>query len=53
MKLCSLQVSNFQSFGPPMMEISFEDVTYLLGPNGAGKTQHCRRFAGCVRLNPI
>ncbi|UVM47698.1 AAA family ATPase [Pseudomonas sp. B21-015] len=49
MKLCSLQVSNFQSFGPAMMEISFEDVTYLLGPNGSGKTAAlqalCRMFA--------
>lgn len=49
MKLCSLRVSNFQSFGPRMEEISFEDVTYLLGPNGSGKTATlqglCRMFA--------
>ncbi|SKA91368.1 putative ATP-dependent endonuclease of the OLD family [Pseudomonas extremaustralis] len=49
MKLCSLQLSNFQSFGPAMEEISFEDVTYLLGPNGSGKTAAlqalCRMFA--------
>lgn len=49
MKLCSLRVSNFQSFGPREEEISFEDVTYLLGPNGSGKTATlqalCRMFA--------
>jgi putative ATP-dependent endonuclease of OLD family len=49
MKLCSLQVSNFQSFGPDRTDVSFEDVTYLLGPNGAGKTAAlqalCRIFA--------
>ncbi|MFO7038601.1 AAA family ATPase [Pseudomonas aeruginosa] len=49
MRLCSLSVSNFQSFGPAMEEISFEDVTYLLGPNGAGKTAAlqalCRMFS--------
>lgn len=49
MRLCSLYVSNFQSFGPAMEEISFEDVTYLLGPNGAGKTAAlqalCRMFS--------
>lgn len=49
MKLCVLRVSNFQSFGPRMEEISFEDVTYLLGPNGSGKTATlqalCRMFA--------
>lgn len=49
MRLCSLWVSNFQSFGPAVVEISFEAVTYLLGPNGAGKTAAlqalCRMFA--------
>ncbi|HCT2591434.1 AAA family ATPase [Pseudomonas aeruginosa] len=49
MRLCSLFVSNFQSFGPAMEEVSFEDVTYLLGPNGAGKTAAlqalCRMFS--------
>lgn len=49
MKLCSLRVNNFQSFGPEGEEVTFEDVTYLLGPNGAGKTTTlqglCRMFA--------
>lgn len=49
MKLSSLRVNNFQSFGPREEMISFEDVTYLLGPNGSGKTASlqalCRMFA--------
>lgn len=49
MRLCSLFVHNFQSFGPAVEEISFSDVTYLLGPNGAGKTAAlqalCRMFS--------
>ncbi|MDR6680204.1 ATP-dependent nuclease [Pseudomonas oryzihabitans] len=49
MRLTSVFVSNFQSFGPVAEKISFEDVTYLLGPNGAGKTAAlqalCRMFS--------
>ena len=49
MRLCSLFVHNFQSFGPAVEEVSFSDVTYLLGPNGAGKTAAlqalCRMFS--------
>ena len=52
-KLSSLQVSNFQSFGPAMMEISFEDVTHLLGPNGAGKTAALQVLCRMLHLNPI
>ncbi|MCG4452113.1 AAA family ATPase [Pseudomonas sp. MMS21-TM103] len=57
MRLCSLFVSNFQSFGPTMEEVSFSDVTYLLGPNGAGKTAAlqalCRMFAFDPNLRRI
>ncbi|MCS4282924.1 putative ATP-dependent endonuclease of OLD family [Pseudomonas sp. BIGb0278] len=59
MKLCSLRISNFQSFGPVPTPITFEDITYLLGPNGAGKTAVlqalCRLFAfepGLRRVRP-
>ncbi|WP_282351829.1 TOPRIM nucleotidyl transferase/hydrolase domain-containing protein [Pseudomonas sp. PS01303] len=59
MKLCSLRISNFQSFGPVPTPITFEDITYLLGPNGAGKTAVlqalCRLFAfepGLRRIRP-
>lgn len=47
MKLHSVRLSNFQSFGEPT-SISFEDSTFLIGPNGAGKTAVlqalCRMF---------
>ncbi|WP_040976952.1 ATP-dependent nuclease [Necropsobacter massiliensis] len=49
MKLHSMRISNFQSFGDNPTELSFEDITYLIGPNGSGKTAVlqalCRLFA--------
>ena len=38
MKLHSIRMSNFQSFGPEVTEVDFENLTFLIGPNGAGKT---------------
>lgn len=38
MKLRSLRLSNFQSFGPEPTSLDLEEITYLIGPNGAGKT---------------
>ncbi|WP_298045429.1 ATP-dependent endonuclease [uncultured Citricoccus sp.] len=38
MKIVTLRVSNFQSFGPDSTAIDLSDLTYVLGPNGAGKT---------------
>jgi predicted ATP-dependent endonuclease of OLD family len=49
MKLQSLRLSNFQSFGLTPTELTFENITYLIGPNGSGKTAAlqalCRLFA--------
>lgn len=49
MKLKTIRLSNFQSFGKEPTELTLEDVTYLIGPNGAGKTAVlqalCRLFA--------
>lgn len=49
MKLQSLRLSNFQSFGPKPTELTLNDITYLIGPNGSGKTAAlqalCRLFA--------
>jgi len=49
MKLRTLRLSNFQSFGAEPTELALEDITYLIGPNGAGKTAAllalCRLFA--------
>lgn len=49
MKLKTIRLSNFQSFGPAPTELSLEDITYLIGPNGSGKTAAlqalCRLFA--------
>lgn len=49
MKLHRLRISNFQSFGPEIAEITLDDLTFLIGPNGAGKTAVlqalCRLFA--------
>lgn len=38
MRLTTLRISGFQSFGPAPTTIELRDVTYVLGPNGAGKT---------------
>ncbi|OLZ55726.1 ATP-dependent endonuclease [Amycolatopsis coloradensis] len=38
MKITTLRLSNFQSFGPEPTAIELGDLTYILGPNGAGKT---------------
>lgn len=49
MKLYTIRLSNFQSFGPKPSEIILENITYLIGPNGSGKTAVlqalCRLFA--------
>ncbi|MCK4125861.1 AAA family ATPase [Ralstonia pseudosolanacearum] len=49
MKLQSIRLHNFQSFGDAPTEIDLDDVTYLIGPNGSGKTAAlialCRVFS--------
>ena len=49
MKLHSIKVTNFQSFGEEPTEFTLEEITYLIGPNGSGKTAVlqalCRLFA--------
>ncbi|KPW40615.1 hypothetical protein ALP45_01943 [Pseudomonas coronafaciens pv. atropurpurea] len=52
MKLCKLRISGFQSFGPDVTDITFEDVTYLLGPNGAGKTATLQALARMFGFEP-
>lgn len=49
MKLATLRLFNFQSFGAEPTELSLENISYLIGPNGSGKTAAlqalCRLFA--------
>lgn len=49
MKLQSIRLSGFQSFGLEATELTLDDITYLIGPNGSGKTAAlrglCRLFA--------
>lgn len=49
MRLQTIRLSSFQSFGAVPSEISLEEITYLIGPNGSGKTAVlqalCRLFA--------
>ncbi len=49
MKLQTLRLSSFQSYGPGPTDVGLEAVTYLIGPNGSGKTAAlqalCRLFA--------
>ncbi|EPB4520471.1 TPA: AAA family ATPase [Pseudomonas aeruginosa] len=49
MKLQTLRLSNFQSYGPGPTDVDLVAITYLIGPNGSGKTAAlqalCRLFA--------
>lgn len=49
MKLQTIRLSSFQSFGAVPTEVALEEITYLIGPNGSGKTAAlqalCRLFA--------
>jgi len=49
MKLQTLRLSNFQSYGAGLTDVDLEAITYLIGPNGSGKTAAlqalCRLFA--------
>lgn len=49
MKLQTIRLLNFQSFGSVPTEILLEEITYLIGHNGSGKTAAlqalCRLFA--------
>jgi putative ATP-dependent endonuclease of OLD family len=49
MKLKTIRLCGFQSFGAEPTELTLDDITYLIGPNGAGKTAAlqalCRMFA--------
>lgn len=49
MKLQTIRLSNFRSFGVQPTDLGLEDITYLIGPNGSGKTAAlqalCRLFA--------
>lgn len=49
MKLQTIRLSNFQSFGAAPTEILLEEITYFIGHNGSGKTAAlqalCRLFA--------
>ncbi|WP_217550640.1 ATP-dependent endonuclease [Pantoea sp. GbtcB22] len=49
MKLATIRICGFQSFGQEVTELSLEDITYIIGPNGSGKTAAlqalCRLFA--------
>lgn len=38
MKIVTLTLSNFRSFGPEPTVIDLSELTYVLGPNGSGKT---------------
>ena len=52
MKLTTLRLSGFQSFGPTPTTITFEKMTYLLGPNGSGKTAVLQALARLFGFDP-
>ena len=52
MKLDTLRISNFQSFGQEPTEITFEDISYFIGPNGSGKTSTLQAIARLFAFDP-
>lgn len=50
MKLHSIKITNFQSFGEEPTEFTLEEITYLIGPNGSGKQLFYKRYADCLPL---
>ncbi|WP_092194685.1 ATP-dependent nuclease [Desulfomicrobium norvegicum] len=52
MKLTTVRLSNFQSFGPEPTEISLENITYLIGPNGSGKTAVLQAISRMFAFDP-
>lgn len=52
MKLDTLRISNFQSFGKEPTEITFEDISYLIGPNGSGKTSTLQAISRLFGFDP-
>lgn len=52
MKLASLRISNFQSFGQQATPVDFEAMTFLLGPNGSGKTAVLQALARLFGFDP-
>ncbi|MDC4475733.1 AAA family ATPase [Acinetobacter baumannii] len=52
MKLDTLRISNFQSFGKEPTEISLDDISYLIGPNGSGKTSTLQAISRLFCFDP-
>lgn len=52
MKIVTLRISGFQSFGPQPTEIELTSLTYILGPNGSGKTAVLRALARLFASDP-
>ncbi|MEO5354533.1 MAG: AAA family ATPase [Magnetococcus sp. XQGC-1] len=52
MKLQTIRISNFQSFGETPTELSLEDITYLIGPNGSGKTVVLQALSRLFAFDP-
>lgn len=52
MKLRHLRISNFQSFGPEVTKITFQNLTFLIGPNGAGKTALLQALSRLFDFSP-
>lgn len=48
MKLQTIRLSNFQSFGVQPTELGLDDITYLIGPTAQVRQLRSKRFAACL-----
>lgn len=52
MKLHSIRICNFQSYGPEPTELALDNITYLIGPNGSGKTAALQAISRLFAFDP-
>jgi len=51
-KLVTLRICNFQSFGAKPVDIKLDSMTYVLGPNGSGKTAVLQALVRMFGVDP-
>ena len=53
MKITTVRLNNFKSFGPKPTKINLAELTYILGPNGLARRPYLKRCPGCSALSRV